>query len=392
MNKKLGQVTYCAGNYGSALQCLAVQYVFKREGYQCSLIRIKNSQAIRIVQAISRRIRLAYKYFTNINECKSMHSLMCASGSRNNYLSINSQHKLNSFINCRIDILEISSMELYKTARTDAFAAFVSGSDQIWSAAFPMINSENFLRFAPKEKRIAYAPSFGATIIPKYNFNLLKKYISEYALISVREKSGVKIVQDLTNTTAPMLNDPVFHVEKEYWNSFTKGEEIVSKSQAYCFLFFINQPFPETIKEIIRIKEATKLKVVALGYSHNFGNLVDMFLEGGPDDFLFLIKNAKLILSDSFHALAFSLIFNSDFYVFQRNYAHNADQSVRLLEILELCDLKDRFIKKGQLVELTSINNLSFDCFNEKYIGFQKSSNVYIKKVMQYLEGNYGNL
>ena len=78
------------------------------------------------------------------------------------------------------------------------------------------------MEFAPKEKRIAYAPSFGIPKIPAVYKEKYKKWIMEIPYLSVREESGAKIIKELTGKDVPVLIDPTLMLTKEKWLSIAK--------------------------------------------------------------------------------------------------------------------------------------------------------------------------
>ena len=88
---------------------------------------------------------------------------------------------------------------------------FIIGSDQVWNPnlwGFSTNNSDFFLDFADKNKRIAYAASFGIKEIPKDKERFFKTSLENMQMISVREKEGKKIVKDLINKDVSVVLDP----------------------------------------------------------------------------------------------------------------------------------------------------------------------------------------
>lgn len=107
-------------------------------------------------------------------------------------------------------------MEKIKSIAKEAVACF-SGSDQIWNSSTLYVDPLYYLRFAPKQKRVALSPSFGRNFIADYNKNKMKKWINDYPYLSVREDSGVKLIKELTGLEAQHLLDPTLIINSEEW-------------------------------------------------------------------------------------------------------------------------------------------------------------------------------
>ena len=76
---------------------------------------------------------------------------------------------------------------------------FITGSDQVWNPYFNCTEDE-FLTFAPKQKRISYAASIGVSEIPDDKKDQFKKWLNGMNYISVREQAGADIVYELTTS------------------------------------------------------------------------------------------------------------------------------------------------------------------------------------------------
>lgn len=100
-----------------------------------------------------------------------------------------------------------------------------------------------FLKFVPKEKRIAWAPSFGMDHIAPYNCRRFARDINEYKYLSVREKSGVDIIKNLTGRDAVQLSDPVLMLTPEQWRRLYKNRITAENFyKEYVFFYFLRNP------------------------------------------------------------------------------------------------------------------------------------------------------
>lgn len=103
----------------------------------------------------------------------------------------------------------------------DQYDFFVAGSDQIWNPIFRHGSSFDFLAFAPRDKRIAYAPSFGISYIPYKYKDAYTEWLNGFSYLSVREDAGAQIIESLTSKKVPVLVDPTLLLTKEEWIKFS---------------------------------------------------------------------------------------------------------------------------------------------------------------------------
>lgn len=113
-------------------------------------------------------------------------------------------------------------------------------------------------------------------------------------------------------------------------------------------MFFLDKPDQGVIDYIKRIQETTNYMVYSFAYWYkDFEKIKSCeVIVGGPKEFLYLIKNAEIICTDSFHGTVFSINFKKLFFTFKRKYNHSSDQSARLWSILKMCNLESQFISK----------------------------------------------
>ena len=222
---------------------------------------------------------------------------------------------------------------------------FIFGSDCIWATRwFP--KSIYFGTFCGLEtKKISYAPSFGTSYYDNSLENILenKYFLEKFDHVSIREKSGQEILNNVFNINSERVLDPTFLISKNYY------EEIIKKSNRkekdYIFMYAINK-YPH-IKYI-----SNKLKDI---YGNNFVSLAQKDLKDKNEavaDWLYKIKNCSVIISSSFHALCFALIFNKPFWIIT---GRNLD-AARFYSLLKLFNLEPRIIRDWEsFVETTDL-------------------------------------
>ena len=210
---------------------------------------------------------------------------------------------------------------------------YIAGSDQIWNPLFR--NGKDpafFLEFVPEGKRrISYAASFAVEKLEKQDADRMKPQLERLDTISVRESSGIALLADM-GIKGVQVVDPVFLLPKEAWEKIA----VQPSMQEYILVYdFDNSP---KVKEIAQaISQETGQKIVSL-FPADWAD--EVWANAGPCEFLGAIQNAGIVLSNSFHATAFSLIFQKDFYVVNRTEGINA----RMKDLVGDLGLSDRLV------------------------------------------------
>ncbi len=214
--------------------------------------------------------------------------------------------------------------------------AYIAGSDQIWNTSF--INGTDpafYLDFGNKEtKRISYAASFATDSLKPGTEKFVKSKLSNFDHISVRESSGTKILQDLGYNGTEVM-DPIFLLTTDDWNKLTPSLGLIGN---YILIYDFERS--NAIKTIaLRLKKSFGLKIYSIGpYRLNYADRC--FINRDPTSFVSLVKNAKYVISNSFHGTAFSLLYHKDFFVVKRQDGLNT----RMKDFLFKFRLESRLI------------------------------------------------
>ena len=216
---------------------------------------------------------------------------------------------------------------------------YIAGSDQIWNIM--MNNGKDpayYLQFAPKETTTAtYAASFSVSEIPDELKKQIKSYIESIDYISVREKTAINILEDLGINKGQAVLDPVFLLDENQWK---KLESDINLDDDYVLVYDFEGA--DTVKNfVVEYAKKHNLKIYSL-YDNNYCD--KSFVDYGPDVFLSLIKNAEFVVSNSFHATAFSLIYEKEFCVIKRQEGINS----RMIDLLDSVGINDRIVSDYQ--------------------------------------------
>lgn len=216
---------------------------------------------------------------------------------------------------------------------------FICGSDQVWCATSLYVDPLMYLRFAPHNSRIAYAPSLGRDYIPDYNRKQMKKYIREIPYVSVRETMGQKLVSELIHRDIPVVLDPTLLVGCSFWDGKKANAQELGD---YVLCYFLSTPTEETQKKLLEVIGQGK-KVIALNsrLEHLDGKIEVLYPDCGPAQFISFIENASAVYTDSYHGMLFSIMYHKEFWSVAREYGE-FDQSSRQLSVLNMIGL-DRY-------------------------------------------------
>lgn len=382
MECKIGQITLYNYNYGSALQCFATQQAVGELECSCVLFRqyARNNTVQKILYLIKAGVKIA-GHPAYANEFIGM-----MKAKRKKALSAMREHDfqgIQKFIEEDICSVEMTYQQMCRTARTDEYKAFISGSDQVWNGSWFLRNNSYFLKFAPKEKRIAWAPSFGMDHVATYNWRRFARDIGEYRYLSVREKSGVDIIKQLTGREAVQITDPVFLLTPQQWRDFYQNKgRVETTDHPYAFFYFLNEPGEDVLCYLEQYaQKGWNIVAFASHYECLKSRKSVIFKGGSPWDFLMLLDGAEQVCSDSYHALAFSLLFHKDMYIFRRNYLHSSDQSERILSIMQKLGIQNRFVQKKSL-PIDAEEGLPFEKIDTILCQERTYAKEYLRKVL----------
>lgn len=320
-----------AQNYGSVLQTFALQKQIEELGHQASILdyypeRYTNKGLLKRLKNKSRR-------FKNPLVLLIAKLLIYPSYLRKGIQFNKFMHYLN------LEKPSFATNEEGMGRFTDA-DAYCAGSDQIWNSHWNEgVEKALFLDFVPKGKLcFSYAASIGLSNIPANEIDETKLLLDKFEFLSLREDKGVELVKELGRTDAVQCLDPTLLMSKEEWSQYADDSY---KGKEYVLTYNLHHD-PEIDKCAKAIASKYHLQIRNISY-----NWHDIIRHGHLDwcptveGFLGLIKNAKYVVADSFHATAFSIIFEKSFVVITPEVA-----SSRLSSLLKMLGLDNHNINK----------------------------------------------
>ena len=218
--------------------------------------------------------------------------------------------------------------------KADACDLYCAGSDQIWNPTMGRGGSFDYLNFAPTERTFSYAASFGIDEIPENFRATATAGLNHIQHLSVREDAGKKIVEDLTGRTdVQVVVDPTMLLTVQQWDQVL----VAPKAQVpenYVLTYFLGGVSPERRAAVAERAEELGCALVEVM------NPDSPFYAVGPEQFVWLIKHARYICTDSFHGSVFSFLYGKPFAVFAR-MGKGPDMGSRIKTFMDKFSLQD---------------------------------------------------
>ena len=209
----------------------------------------------------------------------------------------------------------------------------ITGSDQVWHNWHRDMRElpYYYLEFMPEEKRVSYAASFGFDKFPDEDRAEHVKGLKGMHAISCREKSGCKLVKDVTKKDAVHVLDPTLLIKPDDWRKVEADiSTVVKPREKYAFLYFLGNITAEYQKRIEEIASKQSLRII------NFRDMKDeKIAKCGVGEFISLIDHAEYVLTDSFHCTVFSILFDKQFTAFKRKQDGFEKMYSRIEELLQ---------------------------------------------------------
>ena len=276
----------------------------------------------------------------------------------------------------------------------DQYGICVCGGDQIWSDCSidsPSYNMEEYkaysLQFAgPRTKKIAYAPSMAVLAMTEEYKTIMKKGLAEFHAISVRERSSIPLLRQITEKEIRVVVDPVLLLPETEWNDLVRENN--NQKYILCYLLADSIAQRRAVKKLAR-----KLHLPIVTFPHILANVVrksDLFFgdirdyTSGPREFLGLIKNAEFVITDSFHACVFSMIFRTPFAVFERDKANRkGNMNSRIYDFLEEYHLERQLVTEETLAGMNEIPKVDFSYAHQHWKRRREESLEYLRNALK---------
>lgn len=356
---KIGILTFhWADNFGAVLQCYALQEWLKKN--------LNNLCSVEIVNFIPPQISGIYEpfYYEKSSAFSNIKNFLRCLKNYDNWK--NRRACFNSFRSRMTISAEISEAELLNSG--DLYDFWITGSDQVWNTD---IVGDYFkiydLSFATSYK-ISYAASSGN--LDNYRHAELINDISRLNNISVRENSTSEFLTDVLGSKVFNVMDPTFLLSKDAWEELSDYQNI---RKPYVFLYCISYD-DELIQTIKFIKQKFDFDILSFSQVKELKGIITIVDKNSPEMFLSLIRNAEFVVASSFHATAFSIIFEKQFISFIPSYASN-----RVMDLCKYLGLEDKIVSDFKTAMKTFENQIDYNVVRERLDDKIDYSEKYLK-------------
>lgn len=344
--KSVGIITIhnCQNNYGGALQCFALYRYLQIQGYSVEVIdlhRPNNADYVDSVRFRNMRSHIGIRGLAKgwIKELLGIRRL------RNPVFHSNWNPRAGERFTAFNSLVKMSAPycyipDLYRNP--PQYDIYITGSDQLWNPDQPYCLEPYFLTFVKNKKtiKLSYGTSIGLSEISQKEKAIFRNWLSSYDVISVREHQASRMLEEITHQTIHRVPDPTFLLDPEEWLQMAIAPQI---KQGYVLIFNLGQN-AQIIQTGIRIAQELnlKLKVIDQNYSFPKNPNVEVVADAGPLEFIGLIRDARLVLTNSFHCTVFSIITGT--YNFYTYIAPDSNRGSRIEDLLDTFQLSDHII------------------------------------------------
>ena len=361
-------------NFGSVLQVYALCEAVKKLGYNSEVVwqdgnmsknfDIRPNKAIKTAFRLVMHPSLLWSTLKMIREVKSQ------------VIDERKVKKFDDFVATHFIQSFYSAEEMEKMAAANKFCKFLCGSDQIWCTTTLYPDPMMYLRFVPKEKRVAYAPSLGRNYIPDYNKKILRKFINDVPCLSVREDEGHRLIKELTGRDALVVADPTLLLKSADWD---KLKIDIETPVDYVLCYFLDEPSQDVKTSVCQYAHKSDKDIVILGTMDNLDYPKDRVHHpiAGPGEFLSLISKASMVITDSYHGMLFAINYHKKFWSVERAYSQ-FDQSSRQLTVLNRLSMEERYVN----------GNINFTDADIDYTAVQAKIDEFVALSMKYLKNS----
>lgn len=353
--KKVATITFQdANNYGAMLQCYALQHTIKNIGYQCDVIDYYCEYLAKpyCKAAIKRKGIIRY-ILGNIN-------VFVRWPRKKRFKEFRKKIERTSKVDCStIDSLN------------SEYDIFITGSDQVWNYKLTNFDTRYFLDFVcDSRKKMSYAASLGFDSFPSEIADNYYSLLKDFAVVNVREQSACELLKTLLGDRVFVGMDPTLLLMKNDWDEVS----VETKYSGYIFVYQLS-PSKYMTNILKELKKATGLKVIAVPFVMGAVG-AKCALGAGPSEWIGYIKNAEYVVTDSFHATAFSLIYS------KKLYSCVNESASRITDLLGTVGMECFLYTKDRQFEL--INNVDYEAAQKIIAEERKKS---ISMLSQMIEG-----
>ena len=386
---KIGIITFqLAWNCGAVLQCAALKKKLESWGNEVSVIDYQPDYKRYRYVKYQNPFEVAYKNFSQNKKQKMGTRLKKALKSSVrailNYSSKSGRLKQKkdfaefntSFLNLTREYNNLEELQ----KNPPACDVYISGSDQLWNPNLTngAPDGAYFLNFGDVQiVKASYAVSVCELDVKKWH-NELKTLLCNFDYISLRETEMKSDLEALCQKEIAVCMDPTLLLDAD---AYLEMEKTIECPHKYLLVYALDNPGSNDLlfKSVKKLSEKRNLEILVISGPHKWPYAVQKYSpqDGiSPGEFLTYIKNADIVVTNSFHATAFSIIYEKDFYTIT-----TPGRGSRVTELLTNLQLQDRLLTNSDNMLDDIDERLDYSIVKKKLLEYRVSSEAYLRNV-----------
>ena len=357
-------------NYGGILQCLALQSVLEEMGHEAKVIRYIPQRP----NTLKRRLNLLFTDFSFHEYREWVYKYIKKHIGKQYALPSTLLERCDLFINKHIILTSnCNESTIGLLLQAEDFDAVVIGSDQVWSG----LGHERLVYFgdwSPKfnGRIISYAACSPVKRVPQFNRAKIRNLLSKFYAISVRDNHTQKLMAPYTPSIPKVVADPTLLYDfNKYITPNMDGD--------YIFAYILGREIKGGHKAVITEmkKRYGNIPIKAVVFTNQHLEITscadEVIVDASPERWLNLLAHAKMVYTDSFHAVLFSLKYRRRFIA----YYTELSRASRLVALRDSWGLKKHIVtSSADVIEQESLRDIPGYDYIDKDIKDLKDSSM----------------
>ena len=367
-------------NMGGLLQAYALNRAIRDLGYDAAHIRLCYTEPADADSALSARVRTVLTRHRLSSELIERFFTYRQHESRNrkSFRDFH-DHAIPGSVACS-DAITAEKLNRH-------YDIFVTGSDQIWNPKFwsnRLLGVFGLLFAAPGKRTLSYAASIGSEQAVAGKEEIFRTILEKLDYVSVREAAAQTCLQPLTDKPVHVVADPTLLLTPSDWAEETAERQA---DVPYLFAYFLEE---ETKHNAQLHVAAEQLSLPVYCISTEKGQYVRpgkdcQICDAGPREFLSYIRNAEMIVTNSFHGMVFSVVFQKPFWVVKRyRDTDKASANNRITDFLRMLGLEDRLIADDDMPDAEQLRrSIDYSRVSKRLEDLRADSLAWLKNALK---------
>lgn len=332
-NKKIGILTvHRSLNYGAVWQCWALNMVCKRLGYDVETLDYCPCGY------------WGYRHYLRKRPSKAV-----------TYIAM--QYKFSRFVKKMLNPSAYSQSHDEMISKRQHDDIYIVGSDQVWSTKIVEDTIGSYLLdFAPSTShRIAYACSLGG-VSPNEDFSdVFQRELPKFHAVSVREPQYLDILSKWSGMHVVDVCDPTLLLHRGDFMNYARRKYCLP-SKYIAVMDLANEPLlMDVVKSCKKTMKLPVVNLVGISQERTIRNLIGL----GPQEWMYVLGNASMVVTDSFHGTALSIVLQRQFICCPKISTMHQEKNIRLTNLLSKTGLTSRCVTA--LEQLEKIGRIDYD-------------------------------